>query len=554
MLKSIFIKNIALIKQIQINFTSGFCIFSGETGSGKSILLDAIGMVVGARINSKIIRQNCDSAFVIAEFHYHKNDRCHEFLQENGLEGDDFGVIFLKRTLTKTSNKAFINDIPVTINNLKKVGDLLIEIHGQHQQKNFFDQSYHKIALDQYANCDKLKKEISQIYQKWKNSKDLLKKLLEDQEKITREKDYLEHIIAEIEDLNIAENEEQELINQKQNLQYKTQIIALIQDILAKNERISSDLFGSQQNLIKHKDKAFSEEMTLKIDSSIDTIEDIFSKSDELRNCLDSILLEVNQGDLSVEEIEERLFAIRNLCRKLNISAHQIADFLVKSKKKLKEINFITGNIPSLEKELTDLKGQYLKKAQILSEIRKKAGLELKENIENELQFLNMKNVQFMANIETSLEEENFYSDGCDKISFLVSTNKNADFGDIAKIASGGELSRFMLAMKVSMLKISSSPVLIFDEIDTGVGGATAEAIGHRLKKLSQNYQTIVITHQPQIAAKADFHLLVSKDHLENETLTKVKILDHKHRLLEIARMISGKEITQEAVEAAKRL
>jgi DNA repair protein RecN (Recombination protein N) len=554
MLKSIFIKNIALISQIQIDFTAGFCIFSGETGSGKSILLDAIGMATGSRVSSKIMRQKCDNAFVIAEFSYQKNDLCHQFLQENFLEGDENNIVFLKRNLTKTANKAFINDIPVSIRSLKKIGDLLLEIHGQHQQKNLFDQSYHKIALDQYANCEELKNEIFQIYQKWKNSKNILTKLLDEQEKIIREKEYLEHIIAEIENLSLAENEEHQLLQQKQNIHHKSQIISLTQDSLLKNEKISSDLFTSQQNLIKNKDKAFSEEIEIEMDKAIEVIEEIFSKSNELSNSLDTILHQTNQGDLSIEEIDERLFVIRNISRKLNISSQEIPNFLAKSKKQLKETQILSENIPLLEKELANLKNQYLEKAQNLSDIRKHSGQDLKKNIEHELQFLDMKNVQFMVKIETFTEEENFRSDGIDKISFLVSTNKNAEFGHIAKIASGGELSRFTLAMKVSMLKVSSAPVLIFDEIDTGVGGATTEAIGNRLKKLSHTYQTMVITHQPQIAAKADFHLLVSKEHLEKETLTKVRILKEQERILEVARMISGKDITQEAVAAAKKL
>ena len=549
MLKSLIINNIVLIDKAEIEFDKGLCILSGETGSGKSILLDALGLAIGFRSNSKLIGSHDATANVTAEFDISLNPQCHEILASNEIiNSQNPHQLIIRRILSENiSSKVFVNDVPISVNLLAKIGESLVEIHGQHEQRGLLNQANHLIILDEFASNQILNKDLKKIYDELSKIDNEIADFEEKKSAIAREKDYLEHVINEINDAKIFENEEQILVQKKDHLVAKEKILNFIGDIKNSLTEASSNLFQSQkvlsrnhnlvENFLKNEAENFFS-LSEKTDIQINDIED------SVKN-LEQICKELNSSQDSKEEIEERLFLIRNLSRKFNCNANELEKLAIDSQAKLSTLNH--------EEKLS----------QDLSKKRKKSALELSKKVEEELDFLKMAGTKFLVEIienkslnldeKNSIESKNYFPTGFEKAIFKASLNKN-NFDEITKIASGGELSRFMLALKVALMNVKSVPTIIFDEIDTGIGGSTSDAVGKRLKTLSQNSQILVVTHQPQIASKADAHLKISKSEIAGKVKTKIEILDKNSKINEIARMLSGEEISLEAMSASKKL
>ncbi len=558
MLKFLAIQNVVLIDKAEIDFSDnprGLCVLSGETGSGKSILLDAFGLAIGFRSSLRLIGSDENKASVVAEFEISENENCKILLKENDLiDAQNPNQLRIRRVIQENSaNKVYINDQIVGVNLLAKIGETLVEIHGQHDSRGLLNPSFHEDVLDKFSQNDNLLKKIKQNYDELKNCENKISQLEEKKAQALREKDYLEYIIKELETADVNFGEEKELANKKDLLGGKEKILNFLSDLKANLSDANGNLAASQKILIKSQNiidnylsskKEDFDKLSDEIDSQNIAIES------SIKN-IENITRDLKSGNENLSEIEERLLEIRSLARKFNTTCDELPKITADAQEKLNLIENESEFSDSLNKKKQELLVEYKKIAEELHQKRKKYALILAKKVEEELKFLKMENVKFLVDVKKI--DEDFGPTGFDKIRFFASINHN-NFDEITKIASGGELSRFMLALKVALVDVKSTPTLIFDEIDTGIGGITADAVGKRLKILSQNFQIFVVTHQPQIASKADLHFRIQKLQNKNKIKTVIEKLDKDSQNLEIARMISGEEITQESLAAAKIL
>ena len=582
MLTSLSIHNIVLIDKAELTFpapiNANLCILTGETGSGKSILLDALGLAIGFRSNLRLIgsassnsetlsEETPEKAQVKAEFDISKNQNCQKILEDNDLiDEENPNLIRIRRSISKNSgSKAFINDTSIGVNLLAKIGESLIEIHGQHDQRGLLNPSSHMGILDDFSDNHSLLKDLSKTYDKIRAAEHKIDELKAKKDQAERERDYLEHVVRELEDANIQENEEDELINKKDLLVGKEKILSFISELQSNITEANSQLFTSQKTLIRNQNIITNflpdhqeefEQLSEKIDQQNAELEAAMSN-------FGSIIHEVSHSEDSLDEIEERLLDIRTLARKFNVRVEELDAIIQDSQEKLSLLANEKEVTSNLENELIALSKTYHQIAAKIREKRQKSALILAKKVEEELQFLKMEGTKFLINV-TAIDDSHdnlsengtktkFFEKGLDKIEFKASINKNS-FDNISKIASGGELSRFMLALKVALMNVRSVPTMIFDEIDTGIGGSTADAVGKRLKILAKDLQIFVVTHQPQIASKANTHFKISKSNQDNRVRTIIQNLNENERTTEIARMMSGEIISEEALEAAKML
>ena len=553
MLKHLSIQNIVLIDKAEINFASGLCILTGETGSGKSILLDALGLAIGFRSNLRLIGNDEKKAQVAAEFDISKNQNCQNILAENELlDAEKPSALRIRRSIQEnSSSKAFVNDVAIGVSLLAKIGESLLEIHGQHDQRGLLNPSAHSDILDEFAQNQSLLKNLKKNYEELKEVEEKIADFKSKKEEAKREKDYLEHVVKELENAAIEDGEEEKLIAQKNQLLGKEKVLNFLSDFKSHLTEANSQLILAQRIFIRNHNVVDNFLADKK-----DDFENLSERFDRQNNELDAAISsvdatirEIANSENNLEEIEERLFFIRSLARKYDVKTSELEQVILDSKEKLKLLVNEEEISADLELKQVELSSKYQKTAQELSEKRKKSALILSQKVEEELQFLKMGDVKFVVEI---LDTAPSFK-GHDKIRFISSINKNG-FDDISKIASGGELSRFMLALKVALMNVKSVPTMIFDEIDTGIGGSTADAVGKRLKILSERLQILVVTHQPQIAAKADLHFKISKVSNSQKIKTVIETLSEKNRQAEIARMLSGEIVSQEAIAAAYKL
>lgn len=559
MLKFLAIQNIVLIDKAEIDFSAclkGLCILTGETGSGKSLLLDAFGLAIGFRSNLRLIGSSENKASVTAEFDISSNDACQKLIKEHGLvDEENPNSLRIRRIIQEnSSSKAYINDQIVGINLLAQIGETLVEIHGQHDQRGLLDSSFHLHILDEFSSNDELLVKLKKIYDELKSCDQKIQEFEQQKSSAQREQDYLSYVIKELEDANVQNDEEEILTTKKDRLVGKEKIQTFLKDLQSNLLESNSALIAAQKIIIRnqaiinnylHENKDEFEKFNEEIDKQNALIENQISAAQSLFSSL-------NTGEETLDEIEERLFLVRSLARKFSTTVSELPKIINDAQEKLSLLEKESEIAHNLDSKRTALLEQYQKIAQQLSEKRKKSALIMAKKVEEELQFLKMENVKFLVDIKPN-DESTYGPTGTDKVKFFASINKN-NFDDIAKIASGGELSRFMLALKVALMDIKSPPTMIFDEIDTGIGGSTADAVGKRLKILSKNLQIFVVTHQPQIAAKADLHFRINKIQNNNKIKTVITKLNSDEKDREIARMISGSEITDEALAAAKIL
>lgn len=557
MLESLSINNIVLIDKLNIHLENGLCVLTGETGSGKSILLDALGLAIGYRSNSKLLRNGEDKGSVIAVFDIANNQNCKILLDELGIEYNN-NIIIRRILYSDGRSKAFINDIQVTQSFLQNVGETLVEIHGQNEQIGLLNSSNHREILDQFGNLIDKRKQLSNIFEKMKNANNQLEDLLSKKDNIEKEKDYLKHIINEIEALNLHENEEQELAEKRILMMNKEKVLNVLNEVkdnLEGQYNIDKGISSAQHtlsrgirlgdNLLENNKNAF-EEIVENLEQASININEALSKIETIFNTL-------GFDNNTLESVEDRLFAIRGLARKLNIQPDLILNLKTELEEKLSNLENQEVVIGDLEKEVKELKNNFLANAKELSNLRKETAIKLQNELMAELKPLKMEKTIFNVEFK-ELDENNWNKYGIDSIRFLASTNPGTPMNELSKIASGGELSRFMLALKVVLSKVNSVPTMIFDEIDTGISGAVAEAVGERLKKLGQTLQVLVVTHHAQVASKGNYHLKVQKEQQNDKTNTNVIVLEGKDRINEIARMFSGEIITEDALKVAEKM
>lgn len=551
MLQTLSIRNVVLIDKLDLDFQSGLSVLTGETGAGKSILLDSLGLVLGNRAETSLIRHGADKLSVTASFALPKADNpvC-RLLAENEIEVED-GLI-IKRTLnTEGKGKIFINDQPVSVKLLREVGRCLVEVHGQFDNQGLLNPASHRGVLDAYGSYAALLEEVKNRYAEFKNVRAAREQAEADIERAKTEEDNLRHWVGELEKVNPVAGEEDELGNRRLELMNAEKIIEALNHaygILTQGCDVQSALRQAQSAMYKINDMVGG-----KYSEIIDDLEQAMIEAGEAVNAIEAASENISLNTGELEEIESRLFALKGLARKHQVGIDELPGVLSDFRQKLSNIEFGEEGLNKLRKAEEQAKLSYIRSANELSAARKAAALQLDASVISELPPLKMEKARFVTRIEKT-DEGSWNENGFDNVYFTVATNPNSPQGPLNKIASGGELARFMLALKVNLARTSSVETMIFDEVDAGIGGATAQAVGERLSRLARDVQVLVVTHSPQVAAKGNNHFKVEKSTNDNVTTTTVRELCSNEKCEEIARMLAGEVISDEARAAAKVL
>jgi DNA repair protein RecN (Recombination protein N) len=549
MLARLSIRDIVLIDRLDIDFGSGLAVLTGETGAGKSILLDAFALALGARGDAALVREGAEQGSVIAAFDLGKAHPARRVLSANDITGDD-ELIVRRVQFADGRTRAFINDQPVSVQVLRALGSALVEIHGQHDDRAFVDAATHRSLLDAYGRLDGAAVEVARLWEERRAREIAVEKHRAEVERANREADWLRHAVAELGKLAPETGEETSLAERRTTMMQSEKIaedLRVTYDSISGSQSPTTALAAAARRLERRTVQA----PTL-IDPIVKAIDAALTAMDEAGAHLEAALRAANYDPHELERIEERLFALRAAGRKYNVPVDNLAALGHRYQADLTLIDAGAERLIALEKEARAAEARFREAAQTLSAARRRAAQKLDKALHGELKPLKLERAQFNAQIESESEGPH----GLDRVEFWVRTNPGTRPGPMMKVASGGELARFLLALKVVLADRGSAPTLIFDEIDTGVGGAVADAIGVRLAKLASEVQVIAVTHAPQVAARADRHYLISKDALAKgkRVATRVAELETERRREEIARMLAGAEITAEARAAAERL
>ena len=551
MLQSLSIRNVVLIDKLDLDFKSGLSVLTGETGAGKSILLDSLGLVLGNRAETSLIRQGEDKLSVTAQFSLQKQTPAlRALLNEYEIEADD--ELLIKRSLTRDGKgKIFINDQPAGAKLLKEIGKYLVEVHGQFDNQGLLNPANHLDVLDAYGAYKPLVERTAAAFAAYKKARAARQEAEKNIARAKEDEENLRHWVDELEKMNPRPDEEDELGKKRQEMMNAEKIIdSLNYAYGALTER--ADVQGAIRSAQSAMDKA----NTL-VDGRYQTIIDMLDQAlidiSETVNELEEVSHNVSLNQNELENIEERLYALRGLARKHNVAVSDLPQTLADFRNRLSTIELGEEGIAALRKAEDTAKLDYVKAANELSSARQAAALQLDNKVMSELPPLKMEKARFVTVVEKT-DESGWSEKGFNNVYFTVATNPNSPQGPLNKIASGGELARFMLALKVNLAQSSSVATMIFDEVDAGVGGATAQAVGERLARLARDVQVLVVTHSPQVAACGNNHFKVEKSTADNVTTTTVRELTKIEKSEEIARMLAGEVITDAARAAAKVL
>ena len=546
MLRSLDIRDMLIIDRLELAFQPGLNVLTGETGAGKSILLDSLGFVLGWRGRAELVRQGADQGEVIAEFDLAESHAAWDVLREAGFTYDE--ALILRRINSRDGRKtAWINDRRVSGEILRAVSETLVELHGQHDDRGLLNPRGHRILLDDFGGLDP---KLAKVRGAWKVLIAAKMELSAAQARVAElqaEEEFLRHAVAELDGLAPTAGEDADLDQQRRKMQASEKIgvdISKAQQALGLNG--AEGMLGDAMRWLS--DSADQADGTL--EAPLAALERAMSELSEaqagVETCIDALAF----NPFELEQVEERLFAIRGLARKHNILADELGPFADGLRERLTALDRGASDLAELTAALGIAQAGYDKATGELTASRRKWAVKLDKAMANELAPLKMERAVFV----TEITETDAGPDGVDTVAFTVATNPGAPAGPIGKIASGGELSRFLLALKVCLTGAESGLTLIFDEIDRGVGGATADAVGRRLSQLAGQGQVLVVTHSPQVAALGDHHWRVEKRQTKDATLSTVVGLADDERIDEIARMLSGDRITEEARAAARAL
>ncbi len=552
MLIQLSIRDIVLIERLDLAFEAGLSVLTGETGAGKSILLDSLSLALGGRGDGGLVRHGEDKGQVTAVFDVGGDHAARRLLREQGID-DDGDLIFRRVQSADGRTRASINDQPVSVQLMREAGQLLVEIHGQHDDRALTDINAHRALLDAFAGLGDEVQQVAALFRSWKDAERSFKTHRAKVEAAAREADYIRASVDELEALSPRDGEEDELAEQRSRMQ--------------KSERIAGDISEASEFLNGHASPvpliaSLVRRLERKSHEAPGLLEETVELLDQALNHLSNAQMEVEAAlrrtefdPRELERVEERLFALRAAGRKYSVPVADLPALAEKMVADLADLDAGEERLAELEKKTGETKTAYDRAAAALSERRRLAAGTLSEAVMAELPALKLERARFMVDVRS--DPETAAADGIDTVEFHVQTNPGTRPGPIMKVASGGELSRFLLALKVALADRGSAPTLVFDEIDTGVGGAVADAIGQRLKRLSGKVQVLSVTHAPQVAARAATHLLISKGPAAegaDKITTRVATMEPEHRTEEIARMLAGASVTDEARAAAKRL
>ena len=553
MLVRLSIRDIVLIDRLDIDFGSGLAALTGETGAGKSILLDAFALALGARGDVALVREGAEQGQVTAAFDIADDHPARAVLAANDL-GSDLGagdeLIVRRVQFADGRTRAFINDQPVSVQVLRALGSALVEIHGQHDDRAFVEAATHRALLDAFGGLEDAAADVGRRWDERREREAAVEAHRADVERARREAEWLRHAVDELGRLAPQSGEETSLAERRTAMM---QAEKAAEDLRATHEAVAGphSPVPPLATAVRRLERRAAQAPAL-VEPVVKAIDAALTALDEARGHLEQALRAADFDPGELERIEERLFALRAAGRKYNAPVDELAALARRYEGDLALIDAGAERLAALEKEAQASVTRYREAAQSLSAGRKRAAAALDKAVNAELKPLKLERAQFSTQIETGGEGP----DGLDRVEFWVRTNPGTRPGPLMKVASGGELARFLLALKVVLADRGSAPTLIFDEIDTGVGGAVADAIGVRLARLASGVQVIAVTHAPQVAARADRHYLIAKDTLAKgkRVATRVLELQAERRREEIARMLAGAEITAEARAAAERL
>ena len=554
MLVRLSIRDVVLIDRLELEFGQGLSVLTGETGAGKSILLDALGLALGRRAEARLVRHGQEQASVTAEFDMDASNPLWRKLEEHGIISDG-GPLLLRRVLgANGKSRAFINDQAISVSLLAEIGAEIVEIHGQFDNQKLMSPSSHIGLLDALGKHQRMLSVVGSAFQLWRDAVAELTRATEALEAAKRDEEYLSHAVDELRAISPEKGEEQRLAQERTMMMHGEKLVEAMNKaagIIGSGAGVERKVRDAIRKLEPVQEKAEG-----LLDEALKALDDASENLAQASNELNKAAAKVNLDPAVLEQAEDRLFKLRALSRKHNVEVDALCDLAIELESQLKQITDGGKHLEQLSRAELEAKADYAKAAEKISIARKKAAAKLDKSVAAELAPLKLGSAHFISKIESLLGDETAWGEnGFDKVAFEVSTNPGAPSGPLNRIASGGELARFMLALKVVLAKADPVPTLIFDEVDAGIGGAVADAVGVRLSSLSGDVQVLVVTHSPQVAARGVQHLRVSKSAKKGgNVLTMVEALDATQRTDEIARMLSGEQITTEARAAAQSL
>ena len=550
MLRRLSIRNYVLISSLDIDLGAGMAVFTGETGAGKSILLDALGLALGERAASGVVARGSDRASVAAAFDIGQADAVRTLLAEHDLDHD--GELLLRRVVGSDGrSRAFVNDTPTGIALLRRIGNLLVEIEGQTDQGGLLDQARHLTMLDEFAGHGPERESLAAAHTAWRAAQSALEEAEAAHEASRREEDYLRHAVSELEALAPERGEEARRAAERATLQNSEK---LGEALNAASSEIAAD--GGVGARLRSARRAIERAAPLAggaLDSLLAALDRAAIEAEEAEGALSAAQDALDTGPSRLEAVEERLFSLRAAARKHRTDPDSLISLLTKLQGELDLIEGGADRLTALAAATEASRQAYLDKAQEVSRARRRAARELDEAVAAELGPLKFGRARFSTALDPAAEGAESRT-GIDRCRFMLATDPGADSLPLTKVASGGERARLLLALRVCLARAAGLSTLVFDEIDRGIGGAVADAVGERLARLAQDVQVLVVTHSPQVAARGDRHYRVSKSEGERGAAARVALLTDDQRREEIARMLSGAQVTEEARAAADSL
>ena len=554
MLTHLSIRDVVLVDKLDIDFTAGLCVLTGETGAGKSIVLDALGLALGGRADASLIRAGAETLSVSAVFALPRKHPVFTLIAAQGLTCDDDALVLRRSVGRDGRSRAFVNDQPVSVGLLRSVGEALVEVHGQFETHGLLDPGTHIVALDDYrrsvggADTDQA---CTETWTAWRKAAEALAAAQDTLARAMQEEDLLRHNVTELDRLNPKPDEETKLTETRALMRNSELIMGAVTEAragLVEGADIEGALRGAANKLSRAASQAAG-----RLDAAMAALDRAAIEAAEAVNELDRIVAGFEVDPAALERAEERLFALKAAARKYGCTVADLPAVADEMRSRLSAIDGGATRVQALATVEKTARDTYERAAKSLSAARAKAAKQLDEKVAKELAPLKLEKASFRTVISTKAENA-WSAAGIDQVAFEIATNPGMPPGPLAKIASGGELARFMLALKVVLAGSQARAALIFDEVDAGISGATANAVGERLARLAKSVQVLVVTHAPQVAARGDAHWRVSKATRAGHTTTKVERMSDTARREEIARMLAGDRVTDEARAAADSL
>jgi DNA repair protein RecN (Recombination protein N) len=550
MLNNITIKNFAIIDRLNLDLSNGTTVLTGETGAGKSIIVGAVGLVSGARASSDVIKHGEDRADISVTFDISGNLIAQDYLKQLGLDNNNECIV--RRIITKDGrSKSLINDIPVTLQSLRKLTANLISIHSQHEFHALLKSDVQRILLDDFAGHNELVRKVNELFSLWQQTKQEYEQLKQSSQDATERTKFLNYQLEEFAELNLLENEIKSLDQEYKRLVNADELLNNCQAAIALlngNDETNVNLMLHQATQLLEKIKNVAPQLSSTTELLNNTMIELEEEANEIRDYLDTV--ELNPARL--QEVEQRLAKIYEIARKHRVQPENLLELYNKMQLEMETLENKDERLQALQQKIVVMEEEYFDAANKLTKSRKQHAKKLSKLVTTNMQQLGMRDGKFMIEFEDLTTKPTAF--GCERISFMVSTNLGQPLNLLTKVASGGELSRISLAIQVVTAQKSKMPILIFDEVDVGIGGATAEIVGKLLRELGEATQTLCITHQAQVAAKGHNHLSVGKTNDAEVTKVNITYLDQEGRIKELARMIGGVKITAQTYAHAEEM